>query len=423
MILKFKFKNYKSFKNEVCLDLTAKKITEFSDSNFEIGNTKVLPVASIFGANASGKSNVIDAFRFMRKFVLDSLYEMVPERQGSNGRIRTKAMPFLFDDDMKNNTSKFETQFVLIDDDTEKIYCFGFEVKDFCVKEEWLGCKSKTSREDFKNIYHRKEKKIEWRGIDSKIIQNIEASLKDNVLIMTLGAMLNEQLLKRILDFFRKTNIVNFGDVEEDYYIFLGHGYTRYVLYEKVQKEIAKYLNSFDNSIIDISAEEHMFNMLGRDNEIYVYVHHKKKNSTEVVKLPLGMESAGTQKMFHLYAFLQGSLMEGNALMIDELNSKLHPFLIKSIVAMYLNKSVNKKNAQLIFTSHDIWQLKSGILRRDEIWFTEKDEDSISNLYSLSDFVDKDGEKIRKDEDYLKHYVQRKYGAVPTLKGFDEVFG
>lgn len=423
MLLKFKFKNYKSFKEEVCLDLTATKITEFSDRNFEVGNIKVLPIASIFGANASGKSNVMEAFRCMRKYIIDLLYEMAPDRPEAYGRIRMKPVPFLFDDESKDVSSKFEVYFALVGDESERIYCYGFEVDGYLIKEEWLNYKSKTSREDFKTIYYRKEKKIEWKGIDIKIAKNIEASLKDNVLIMTLGAMLNEQLLIKVFRLFRETNVVNFGDPEEDYYIFLGSGYTRYILDKKIQEEIRKYLSSFDNSIVGISAEEYQPNIFGRKNEIHVYVHHKKNNSDEIVKLPMVYESAGTQKMFYLYTFFKGSLMTGNALFIDELNSKLHPLLIRNIMQMYLNKDINKLHAQLIFTSHDVWQLKSDVLRRDEIWFTEKNEEGISKLYSLSDFTNDEGDKIRKDQDYQKNYILGKYGAMPSLKGFEGVFG
>ena len=89
---------------------------------------------------------------------------------------------------------------------------------------------------------------------------------------------------------------------------------------------------------------------------------------------------------------------------------------------MFLNKDINKNHAQLIFTSHDIWQLKSDVMRRDEIWFTEKNERGESSLYSLSDFIDENGERIRKDEDYQKNYILGKYGAIPNLKGFEGVF-
>lgn len=312
---------------------------------------------------------MIEAFRFMRKYIIDSLYEMAPDRQEAYGRTRIKVMPFFFDDKAKDDSSKFEVYFVSPNDESEKIYCYGFEVNEYIVKEEWLSYRSKTSREDFKMIYYREGKKIEWKGIDLRIAKNIEASLKDNVLIMTLGAMLNEQLLIKVFRLFRETNVVNFGNPEEDYYIFLGGGNTRYILDKIIQEEVKTYLSSFDNSIVGISAEEYNPNIIGRDKEIHIYVHHKKNNSDETVKLPMVYESAGTQKMFYLYTFFQGSLLTGNALFIDELNSKLHPLLIRNIMQMYLNKDINKLNAQLIFTSHNVWQSKSDVLRRDEMWF------------------------------------------------------
>ena len=422
MLLKFNFKNFKSFRDEVSLDLTATKITEFSDRNFEIGNIKVLPIASIFGANASGKTNVIEAFRFMRKYILDSFFEIEPQSQETFDRIRTKAMPFLFDNITKNSNSKFEVYFVLPNDESEKIYQYGFIVNEYLVKEEWLNYKTKTSREGFKTIYHRASEKIEWKGIDSKIVKNIEVSLKENVLIITLGAILNEQLFINILNYFKYSNVINFGDSEEEYYVFQGAGRARYILDKKYQEDMKKFLSSFDSSIVGISAEEYRSNIYRSRNEIHVYTHHKIIDSEEIMKLPMIFESSGTQKMFNLYSFFKGSLLTGNSLWIDELNLKLHPLLIRNIVQMYLNKNINKLNAQLLFTSHDVWQLKSDIMRRDEIWFTEKSEDGVSKLYSLSDFIDDAGEKIRKDEDYQKNYLLGKYGAIPNLKGFEGVF-
>ncbi len=106
-------------------------------------------------------------------------------------------------------------------------------------------------------------------------------------------------------------------------------------------------------------------------------------------------------------------------LFVDELNARLHPLLVRSFLLTFLNLEINSKHAQLVFTTHDSWQLSNNLLRRDEIWFTEKDSNGVSALYSLADFVDEDGIKIRKDESYEKNYLLGKYGAVPTLKYFD----
>jgi AAA15 family ATPase/GTPase len=123
--------------------------------------------------------------------------------------------------------------------------------------------------------------------------------------------------------------------------------------------------------------------------------------------------------MFALFPFMQEVLNRGSVLFVDELNAKLHPLLVRNIILTFANPEINTKNAQLIFTTHDTWQLSNNILRRDEIWFTEKDENGISSLYSLADFADDGGTKIRKDESYEKNYLLGKYGAIPSLKTID----
>ena len=112
-------------------------------------------------------------------------------------------------------------------------------------------------------------------------------------------------------------------------------------------------------------------------------------------------------------------LSKGSVFFIDELNARLHPLLVRNFVLTFLNPEININHAQLIFTTHDTWQLSNQLLRRDEIWFTEKNKEGLSSLYSLADFLDEDGVKIRKDENYEKNYLVGKYGAIPVLKSID----
>lgn len=123
--------------------------------------------------------------------------------------------------------------------------------------------------------------------------------------------------------------------------------------------------------------------------------------------------------MFALYPELHEVLQNGGVYFIDELNARLHPLLVRNFVLTFLNPEINTTHAQLIFTTHDTWQLSNQLLRRDEIWFTEKDEQGLSTLYSLADFVDEDGARIRKDESYKKNYLLGKYDAIPSLKSID----
>jgi AAA15 family ATPase/GTPase len=157
----------------------------------------------------------------------------------------------------------------------------------------------------------------------------------------------------------------------------------------------------------------------GRENVYKITALHKKIGSDQFAEIPLEEESAGTLKMFALYPELQDVLQKGGVYFIDELNARLHPLLVRNFILTFLNPEINTQHAQLVFTTHDTWQLSNRLLRRDEIWFTEKDNREVSTLYSLADFVDEDGARIRKDESYEKNYLIGKYGAIPTLKSID----
>lgn len=425
MLLKFKFKNFKSFKDEVCLDLTATKITEFSDRNFEVGNIKVLPIASIFGANASGKSNVMEAFRFMVDYVIMSLNFAGAQINPNLQLAAMKPIPFLFNDKSSVEGTTFEVYFVVHTDQTEKIYQYGFVIRGNIVEEEWLNYKAKTSREDFKTIFYRSQDKNDendFGGLDKNIVKNIEVSMQKETLILTLGAKLKEKTLSEIFNWFNTIININLGNEVEINQMYAMTGMMRKMLNTTVQQDIVKYLSSFDSNIRNIVVVEREVDNITKQKTIDIYLTHDIEGTNRTINIPLQYESAGTQKMFHLYPYFASVLKYGGIIYLDELNTKLHPLLIRVIVQMFLNKDINRKGAQLVFTSHDVWQLKSEIMRRDEIWFTEKNERGESTLYSLSDFIDEDGEKIRKDEDYQKNYILGKYGAVPKLKGFEGIF-
>ena len=142
-----------------------------------------------------------------------------------------------------------------------------------------------------------------------------------------------------------------------------------------------------------------------------------------MAEIPLGAESAGTLKMFALYPELQEVLEKGSVFFIDELNARLHPLLVRNFLLTFLNPNINVNHAQLVFTTHDTWQLSNQLLRRDEIWFVEKDDRGVSTLYSLADFVDEDGARIRKDESYEKAQYRIPWIVFDRdqVIGFDEI--
>lgn len=416
MLIQFNFKNFRSFRDDVTLDLSATKISEFNDRVIELGNEKILPVAAIFGANASGKSNVQEAFKYMVYYVLRSF-----AFGGDADEKKTKSefmqpTPFLFDHKSKVAPSTFEVYFIGDESDKYRQYNYGFSVDSKGVCEEWLNICAKSARGKFKSIFYRNREtgELDLSGLPKKSHDNLQTSLENETLIVSLGAKLKIEKLKFIRDWFLKHETANFGDPFENLFLsrYVPDGFSDD---EEVRKKVVNYFSSFDDSIIGFNVEK-LKDDDGDDEHLKINTVHKVINSDETVTLPLNEESAGTLKMFALYPALQEVMETGGVLFVDELNSRLHPLLMRSFLINFLNPLINKNHAQIIFTSHDSWTLSSNLLRRDEIWFTEKDNNGISTLYSLADFVDEEGQKIRKDENYEKNYLLGKYGAIPELK-------
>ncbi len=418
MLLQFNFKNFKSFKDDTTLDLTATKISEFNNHVISIANERILPVAAIFGANASGKSNVQEAFRYMAMYVINSL-DYGDESDGKKKKSRFfKPTPFLFDSKSKTEESSFEIYFIDSEENGAKTYNYGFTVDSTGVREEWLNYKSKTARGNYKRIFYRNGEDYDFSGIPLKSQENLKIALEKETLIVSLGAKLKIAKLKFIRDWFLNNDFADFGRPIENFFLsqLIPEGFADD---ETVRNKVVDYFASFDPSIIGFNVEVLKSDNDDEDEHLKIDAIHKMIDSEQTTSIPLQNESAGTLKMFALYPMLDDVLSTGGVLFVDELNARLHPLLVRAFIITFLNPEINTKNAQLIFTSHDSWQLNGNILRRDEIWFAEKDLNGISNLYSLADFVDEDGVKIRKDENYEKNYLLGKYGAIPSLRYFD----
>jgi len=415
MLIQFNFKNFKSFRDDATLDLSAAKMSEFNDRVVSVSNEKILPVAAIYGANASGKSNVYSAFEYMVEYVVNSLhYGDDPVKFEEN-----RPTPFLFDSVSEDSESSFEVYFTVPGDKSEKSYNYGFCIGKEGVTEEWLNYKAKTAR-DYKTIFYRsdEESELDLSGLPKSTRNNIEVALDKQVLIVSLGAKLKVDKCKLVRDWFLANEFADFGNAYTNF--FLSRRLPKGFVEDKaIQQKVVQYFSSFDENIKGFNVEEVPTEGDSKEPTYRINSIHKKIDSDEIAEIHLGMESAGTLKMFALYPELQEVLQNGSVYFIDELNARLHPLLVRNFILIFLNPEVNVNHAQLIFTTHDTWQLSNQLLRRDEIWFTEKDTDGVSTLYSLADFINEDGTKIRKDESYEKNYLLGKYGAIPTLKTID----
>lgn len=404
MLLQFRFKNFKSFADEAILDMSATTIKEHSNTLIEKNGIKVLPLAAIFGANASGKSNVFSAFESMHDDVLN--YYDKDEKHNL-------VVPYIFDKNARNEPTEYE---ICINIDNNE-YRYGFVRNKERVLEEWLFEKKflKNTKSKEKNIFYRKNKKIypdKVNNAEKKELEYISSMIKENELLITSIGLREKIKYSKVYEWFKFTsNFQNFStDMDENINIKI----ISEILYNEkfIKDEVVDMLNKFDNSIIDLEVEVKEDSNLDETYSIYT-IH--KDSDRNIIKLLLETESSGTRKMFSLIVFLLMSLKGGRVLWVDELDAKLHPLILRYIIRMYGDKKLNISNGQLIFSSHNLVCLDSSDLRRDEIWFVEK-VNQVSSLYSLYDFRD-DENAIRSDLDFGKHYLSGRFGAIPFQEG------
>ena len=414
MLLQYYFSNYRSFEGEGILDMRASGSNELSSHIRNSLNEKVLPVTAIYGANASGKSSVFEAFQFMTWCVLESLSFSDDNKKNS---YKLKVDSFKFSDS-RDKPSEFEINYIDKKGKKELYYNYGFKIDNSGILEEYLALNTKTGvkrNEDYTYVFKReRNQKLYLDSSIEKFRENLEISLKEKTLLVSLGAKLNIDDFIRVRTWFINAEVINFSN--SLYGIFLENTLPDNIIEsEKVRKNLVSFINSFDDSIIDIEVEK-ISAIDESDSDNYrVFTVHKSDKGTSTARISMNEESSGTKKMFSLYQTLLDVLEKGTVLFADELDIKLHPLLMRNILLTFTDKEKNPNNAQLIFTTHNTIYMDMNLLRRDEIWFVEKDN-GVSKLYSLDDITNEKGEKVRKDSNYEKHYLLGNYGAIPNLK-------
>lgn len=403
MILEFSVKNFLSFKEKVTFSMIANSNKELNDNYVEIGGNKVLKSAAIYGANASGKSNL---FKILTLVVL-----MLRSSNSVDINAKLPLIPFKLDKDSVNKPSEFEIKFIL----NETRYVYGFIADKDKIYDEYLyyypnGRETKIFDRTNINEYSYTQK-------DEKILREIEAKNAQNKFFLATATNWNFDKTKAAYNFL--TNGIGTCNNLE---ILKNMAYKMYETNPDYLKDFAiDFLQKADFNIedyqisqIDVPGEfltaipEFITKTLPDKPKAY-QVLFKHKNSDNY--LSIDEESLGTQMIFAFIPFLADSLKNKKVLIIDELDKSLHPFLVQYIVEIFNDAEINKNGSQLIFNTHDTNLLDLNILRRDQIWFTEKNsETGESDLYSLSDF------SVRKQENVEKGYMLGRYGAVPFIK-------
>lgn len=398
MLVNFTFKNFRSFRDEMTLSMEAASIQELSGSVVKSCGEDLLPVAVIYGANSSGKSNVLKALKAMRDVLLNSVK--------LNPKDRLESDPFSLDLTSAAEPTSFEIQFTL----NGTKYRYGFEHTSESIIAEWLYEKRPGERE-FELFLRSSD---EFKISKSRFAEGIgkQDATPGNRLFVSLVAQLNGKVSQAILDWFSSVEYMSGMD---------GKGYAgetlRTIFYQQAGNE--EIMNLLFQTHLGFDGIQVNMN-IGDEDSVESKTIHKiygaDGNIVGTKEFPTDkMESEGTKKMIEIAGPIVDAIRLGRILIVDELDAKLHPFLTRKIIGLFMDKEFNKNGAQLIFATHDTNLLNIQYLRRDQIWFTEKDKSDSTELYSLVEFRDESGNKVRNDRNIEKDYINGRYGAIPFM--------
>ncbi len=420
MLLQFKVNNFRSIKDTVTFSMLTAANKEMPRS-FSSRNYHLLKSAVIFGANASGKSNTLKAIAFMRNMVLNSTritqsIDQLPHQ------------PFRLNTETANASSRFEMIFLI----AERKYRYGFDADNTTVYAEWLFVDEK-GREA--RLFERDTESELFYINKQKFKEGIGVKVPNNQLFIWKCDQNGGEISAKIFLWFQGLNFIDGLKNKEHWPISLRQMYDN-----SDQPELLKLLKIADFGIDDIKFDDlyNLWDQLPTDvlqdlaeskGEInasieYQACHKKFDHNNQLVGTELfdmnKDESQGTQKFFALSAPALETLQIGGVLLIDELESSLHPLLSAAFIKLFYNPKLNQHNAQLIFTSHDTNLLSTPeLFEREQIWFTEKDQYGASDLYSLLEFRKKHSDKdVRTTDNLEKNYLLGRYGAIPNLGEF-----
>lgn len=398
MLCQFTVKNYQCLKNETTFDMQAANISEHSDSLIEsLDGEKFLPLGVIYGPNGSGKSTLLYALyalvcKIMRPICAVGCNNQECAKRSSSVSIN----PFKFSKFYVNQPTEYELFFR-----TEKNeYQYNISIlKDKILKEELH--KKALSGYRYSLLFKRDGvTNITLKGT----LKNYSCDgISENLPLLSFLGITHRRnaTINDIVKWFENSiDFINYGNPAEDAHIPIAES-------KKLKTLILKMMKEMDIDISDYRTEKSA-------DKIKVFTSHMVEN--DEYELELFEESNGTIKVFGILPHVADSLLSGTTLVIDELDAKLHPLLLKYIIDLFRNPEINKKGAQLIFTSHDLSTMNSSTFRRDEIWFVAKGEDKSSKLYSLIEFKSDDGRTERKDASYNKRYLEGHYGADPYFQ-------
>ena len=425
MLIEFTVGNYRSFKDPAMLSLIATKIIsqdkQLDEENvIEVpGGLNLLTSAAVYGANASGKSNLVEAINFMRLFVLGSA-----EGTRATGGIRVE--PFRLSTETVSRPSYFEIVFIAGDHQ----YRYGFEASRERVHREWL-YHVPSIREA--RLFERDGEHITLSGVFREG-RGLEEKTRPNALFLSVVAQFNGDTARTIANWFLDLDVISGLD---DTWL----RDTTLSLWDDPEglAQVARFVRGLDLSIEDLELEQDQRlieqyraefpELFAPDKDWKMPSAYRVKTThrrfdeagnlqgTELFDLDKH-ESEGTRKLFALSGTLLASLGCGTALIADEFDARLHPLITRRLIELFNSREHNPRHAQLVITTQDTNLLDNRLFRRDQIWFTEKDRFGVTHLYSLAEF-----RGVRNDASFERDYVRGRYGAIPFLGDLGRLAG
>jgi len=412
MLIEFSVANYLSFKDRVTFSMVASSDDALQESIvFSIGKKRLVKSAIIYGANASGKSNLLNAMHFMRRMVLVS-------SKDTQANEEIDVDNFKLSTECEDKPSFFEIVFI----QNGNIYRYGFEADRKRIHTEWLFTVPSTKEAE---LFVREDSRFKVNRSRFREGMALDTKTRENALFLSVCAQFNGEVSRDLLLWFRNFRFVHaLND-----YAYLGVTVNKLTMPEQKHR-VMEMTRIADLCIDDIEGREEKLTIeklpkdmpeeMKRDivkrgiTEVELKTTHRKygKNNQDVGTVIFDLEeneSGGTQKFLSMAGSLLDAIETGSILVIDELDARLHPLLTRAIVALF-NSLANDKNAQLIFATHDTNLLSNKFFRRDQIWFTEKDRYGVSDLYSLVEL-----RGVRKEASFGKDYILGKYGAIPFI--------
>lgn len=397
MLSQFSVKNYKSIRDEISFDMQAVAISEHPEHLIDDEDgEKYLPIAAIYGPNGGGKSNVLEAFQVLVAKITRPLYVAMSSSDQELALKRIPVVPFAFSDDKRNAPTEFE---VFFRTGTAEYRYILHVLAEQVIFEQLDRIKKDTGRKSA--LFERNNDTITLKGVLStlKIGDGVSNTIP---LLSYLGITYSgNETIKEVMDWFvNRVSFLNYGNPFQEARVLIDQS-------ENSKRLVLKMIKEMDLDIDDFRVEE-------ENNKLEIYTKHIVDGND--IELKLTEESSGTRKLFGLLPFVASCIVNGSTLVVDELDAKIHPLLLKYIIELFSDKEKNRYGAQLIFTSHDLSTMNNDVFRRDEIWFVAKGRSQNSKLYSLVEFKNDKGESVRKDAKYDKQYLEGKYGADPYLQ-------